>query len=67
MYVCRRRLVPYRETIPALEEDKCACMHGQKLRHLGACVGSLEFASPEKALTSVSFSADLGIPMLLSP
>ena len=50
----------YRGTIPTLEEDKCACMHGQKLRHPGD-FGGLEREAlffQKKVLTSVSLSAN---------
>ena len=30
----------YRGTIPTLEVNKCACMHGQKLRHARAIGGA---------------------------
>ncbi len=51
----------YRGIIPTLNKNKCACMHGQKLRHpresLGAREGSL--TALEKVLTSVSLSANV--------
>ena len=55
--------IAVRSTIPTLEENKCACMHGQKLSH-ARTVGGLRrkpsfSAAPKPVLTSVSLPEDI--------
>ena len=63
LIVRKRQNHEVRSTIPTLEENKCACMHSQKLRH-ARVVGGLRWkpsfsAAPKPVLTSVSLPEDI--------